>query len=310
MSCRVAIVTRALAPYHKALQEPFADAVGATGGHVRILYPQGTNSAFGYENTVPRSASLSVEHVPSIRVSPAIMSLGLRWKSEANETRLPSIRLWQALDRFDPALVWIHEYSPYSLAGLIWAKTHGRPVIVSTDIGMDNQHIFVRRACRWHRFWGCFVDGVIACTRGALKPLASQPMPVVAAFHAADSRKLKPHPQLARHEIQFVQTARVLPIKGADLLLAALARLRDDGVMNWKLRFVGPDHAGWGADQIARFRLQDQVEITGHLDGAALWDAFGNADVFVLATRSDTQMTAPSLPNGCRTSSIQHGASA
>lgn len=289
MNFGVAIVTRALAPYHKALQEPFADAVGAGGGRVRIFYPQGTASAFNYVSTVPRSHSLTVEHVLSARISPAIMSFGLRWKSEANETRLPSMQLWQALTRFNPALVWIHEYSPYSLTGLLWAKMHGRPVVVSTDIGRDNQHIFVKRACVWHRFWGRFTDGVIACTQGALKPLAPQPKPVVAAFHAADSRHLTPQSVRGDDEVlHFVQTARVQPIKGVDLLLAAFARLRDEGLTKWKLRLVGADQAGWGQAQIDRFGLQERVEITGHLDGSQLQDAFGKADVFVLATRSDT----------------------
>lgn len=290
MNVRVAIVTRALAPYHKALQEPFAESVAAAGGAVRIFYPMGTASAFDYAKTLPRATALSVEHVPSLRVPPALMKCGMRWKTEANESRLPSRAMWKALNHFDPHLVWVHELSPYSLAGLLWAKWHGRPVVFSTDIGRDNQQIFTPRACLWHRWWGLLADGVIACTMGAIRPMCKQPMPVVTAFHAADSRRLMPRAvNVPRGQpLRIIQTARVIYLKGVDLLLAALSQLRDEGVRDWQLKLLGKDQDGWGARQIELHQLGKQVEITGHLDGDALWEHFASADVFVLATRSDT----------------------
>jgi glycosyltransferase involved in cell wall biosynthesis len=113
---------------------------------------------------------------------------------------------------------------------------------------------------------------------------------MIEAYHAADSRKLRRNSEGARDwkGTRFVQVGRVLPRKGADLLLAALAWVRDQGRKDWELRLVGPDTDGWGAAHIARLGLGDHVKITGHLDGKALWDAFGEADVFTLATRQDT----------------------
>lgn len=288
---RVAIVTRALAPYHKALQEPFAEAVADSGGSVRIFYPQGTASAFDFDKTLPRSPAISVEHVPSLRVPPALMKMGMRWKTEANESRLPSREMWQALCAYDPHIIWVHELSPYSLAGLFWAKLHGRIVVFSTDIGSDNQEVFKPLACLWHRFWGRWSDGVIACTKGAMKPLCGMPLPVVSAFHAADSRQLMPQNtgiMKQQTDLCFIQTARVIYLKGADLLLAAFKKLQAEGINNWRLKLLGKDHDGWGAALIAKHQLENQVEITGHLDGSKLWEAFAASDVFVLATRSDT----------------------
>ncbi len=289
MNRRVAIVTRALAPYHKALQESFAEAAGADGGTVCLFYPEETASVFDLASTLPSAKNLTHEHVPSMRIPPAIMMLGQPWKTERMESRLPSTALWHALSRFDPGVVWMHEYSPYSLASMAWAKWHRRPIVVSTDVGFSNRNAFVPHAQYWHGFWSRWVDGVIANTRGAMQPITSVPKRVIAAFHAADSRKLKPSLQKTRkEEITFVQVGRVVPRKGADLLLAALAKLKDDGFTNWRLRLLGEDSNGWGKMQILKHGLEGRVEITGHLSGAALWGAFAQADVFVLATRQDS----------------------
>lgn len=288
---RVAIITRALAPYHKALQEPFADAVATSGGTVKIFYPQGTASAFDYEKTLPKSPAITIEHVPSMRVPPVLMKLGMRWKTEANESRLPSQKMWQTLSAYDPHIIWVHELSPYSLAGLLWAKLHGRIVVYSTEIGCDNEALLKSTACLWHRFWGRWADGVIACTKAALKPLCGLPIPVVSAFHAADSRHLIPKKndvKLTDSDLCFIQTASVTYRKGADLLLAALQKLQAEGIPNWRLKLLGKDHDGWGQAQISKYQLDDHVQIMGHLDGSQLWDSFASSDVFVLATRSDT----------------------
>jgi glycosyltransferase involved in cell wall biosynthesis len=114
---------------------------------------------------------------------------------------------------------------------------------------------------------------------------------VIKVFHSADSRKLCPQPPRSspeRAEVTFLQAGRVVPRKGGDLLLAALARLRDAGLTQWKLLLLGPDVEGWGTSQIEKYGLQAYVQITGHLEGDKLWQVFGQADVFVLATRQDT----------------------
>jgi glycosyltransferase involved in cell wall biosynthesis len=91
----------------------------------------------------------------------------------------------------------------------------------------------------------------------------------VAAFHAADSRKLMPLLRSIEDDdpILFVQVGRILPRKGTDLLLAALAQINAAGHRNWRLRLLGPDTDGWGRSHITRLGLDSQVEITGHLDG-------------------------------------------
>lgn len=290
MNRRIAIVTRARAPYHRALLEAFAEEIGAVGGEVRLFYPRGSASAFADSATVPQGQHLSVVWLETEAISAAAKGYGTRWKSEASGTQLPSQRLWHELDLFDPALVWVHEYSPYTLGALLWAKLRRRPVVVSSEVGLTNEHFFPWQVRLWHRLWSHLADGIIACSPAALQPSCGEERPVVAAYHAADSRKLLPRLRSIEDNdpIQFVQVGRILPRKGTDLLLAALAQLNAEGCRNWRLRLVGPDTDGWGRRHIMRFGLESQVEITGHLDGEALWQAFGQADAFVLATRQDT----------------------
>jgi glycosyltransferase involved in cell wall biosynthesis len=290
MNRRIAIVTRARAPYHRALLEAFAEEVGAAGGEVRLIYPRGSASAFADSATVPQGKHLSVVWLETETISAAAKGYGTRWRSEASGTQLPSWRLRHELDLFDPALVWIHEYSPYTLGALLWAKWRGRPVVVSSEVGLANEHFFPWQVRLWHRLWSHLADGIIACSPAALRPSCGEERPVVAAYHAADSRRLLPSLRSIEPgaPIQFVQVGRILPRKGADLLLAALAQLNAEGHRNWRLRLLGPDTDGWGVGHITRLGLESQVEIAGHLDGDALWQAFGQADAFVLATRQDT----------------------
>ena len=290
MNRRIAIVTRARAPYHKALQEAFAEEAGAAGGEVRLLYPRGSASVFSEDTTVPQGRHLSVSWLDAAEISAEAKGYGTRWKSEASGTQLPSQRLWQELNAFNPALVWVHEYSPYTLGALLWAKWHGRPVVASSEVDLANEHFFPLQVRLWHRLWSHLADGIIACSPAALRPGCGEDRPAVAAFHAADSRKLLPPLRFIEDDatIQFVQVGRIIPRKGADLLLAAFAQLNAAGHTHWRLRLLGPDTDGWGQSQITRLGLESKVEITGHLEGGALWQAFGQADVFVLATRQDT----------------------
>lgn len=287
---RVALVTRAWAPYHRALQESLAAAAHQDGGSLGLFYPQSAWCPFDLEEMRPRGQNVSLCQVRSGSVSPGWFQSSARWKSEGIGTRLPSVAQWRALDKFDPTLVWIHEFSPFCIGGLLFAKMRGLPVVVSSEVGRGNMMWFPSSVRLWHACWGSCVDGWIAQTPAARVPVCASQAPVMEAYHAADSRKLVRNSERVKawKGTLFVQVGRVLPRKGADLLLKALAWVRDQGRKDWELRLVGPDTDGWGAAQIARHGLADHVKITGHLDGKALWDVFGEADVFTLATRQDT----------------------
>ncbi|MFT7840970.1 glycosyltransferase family 4 protein [Saccharothrix sp. BKS2] len=70
--------------------------------------------------------------------------------------------------------------------------------------------------------------------------------------------------------------ASLTPRKGHDVLLAALRGVDAP----WTCAFVGPGEPPAGLD--------DRVEVTGPLTGAALADRYARADLFVLASRAET----------------------
>lgn len=275
MSARIAHVTRARAPYLRALQESFAGSLGE-GGHLTVIWPKNEGSDFPDASTMPVGDNITVEKVP----------VGLRIGSYRN---FPSPALWQALAEAKPDLVWIHEFSPFTLGGLLFAKRHGIPVVVSTEIGRSNAFFFPWTVRLWHRHWGHFADGFIANCPAAREPLCDEKRLVIDAFHAVDSRQFvpmekKPLPDLTT----FVFVGHLIPRKGVDFLLDAAVELRRRGRKNFQLRLIGRDPERWAVDGVLERGLDHEVEMPGFLSGQRLQDAIRNADVFVLPTRRDT----------------------
>ncbi len=84
--------------------------------------------------------------------------------------------------------------------------------------------------------------------------------------------------------------ASLTPRKGQDRLVEALAALPD---RRWTLVCVGPlrRHPGYAAalqDRITRLGLDDRVELTGPLTGAALETRYDDADLVVLVSWTET----------------------
>jgi glycosyltransferase involved in cell wall biosynthesis len=287
---RIALVTRARAPYHKALQEAFAQSLGA-GSSLRVFYPKDSFCPFDEGKTIPAGANISTTWIDSTRLSGGATSMLTRYRSEAIGTQLPSRVLWDALVEYEPDIVWAHEYSPYTLTGILFAKTRRIPVVVSSDVGRGNRDSFPWIVRMWHRLWGHLADGVIACTPSARQPLCETSAPFVEAYHAADSRVFVPaasgHAQ-KNGTTHFVFVGRVIPVKGIDLLLSAAARLKTLGRTQWDLRLIGSDDDGYGAALIDQFGLRNEVRITGFKEGEALRREFSEGDAFVIATRQDT----------------------
>lgn len=90
--------------------------------------------------------------------------------------------------------------------------------------------------------------------------------------------------------VHLLCVATVNAIKGHDLLIGALHRMRD---MNWHLCCAGSlTRDERTADTIRRMiierDLQHRVDLTGELDAAALATRYDRADLFVLGTRYET----------------------
>ena len=87
--------------------------------------------------------------------------------------------------------------------------------------------------------------------------------------------------------IQLLSVGAVVPRKGYDVLVASLATLSE---LPWHLSIAGnlradPEAAAALEKDIARFRLAARVTLFGAVPQTRLAELYGNADVFVLASR-------------------------
>ncbi len=81
---------------------------------------------------------------------------------------------------------------------------------------------------------------------------------------------------------------RVHKQKGLDMLLHAW-RVVQDRFPEWRLRVVGPDNCGYLGElqQLARTLNLHRVEFSGPLSGVQKWQAYRDADLFVLPSYSE-----------------------
>jgi glycosyltransferase involved in cell wall biosynthesis len=87
--------------------------------------------------------------------------------------------------------------------------------------------------------------------------------------------------------VHLLAVGAVVPRKGYDVLVTALAALRD---LPWRLTIVGaldrdPETAAELRASIARLDLASQVHVAGAVTAERLTELYGEADVFVLASR-------------------------
>lgn len=286
---RITLLTRARAPYLRALHECFATALAEDGSSFTIVWPADFDDGFPQSETIPSAPNLAIVHADAAKLDGPVSLLTQRWKNERIPSRLPSRAVWQSLSQSRPNLIWIHEFSPFTLTGLLLAKQRGIPVVVSTEVGRRNAMMFTASVRVWHRLWGHLVDGVIACCPAAREPMCGEALPVVDAFHAVDSRQFTPRDPSAQNAITtFVYVGQMVPRKGLDLLMQAAGRLLREGFDRFKIRLVGRDSDQLASALADRHGLRSKVELTGFLSGGALQDAVRSADVFVLPTRQDT----------------------
>jgi len=87
--------------------------------------------------------------------------------------------------------------------------------------------------------------------------------------------------------LRLLAVGAIVPRKGYDVLIEALAQLKD---RNWQLAIVGdptrsPDTVKRLARAIVHYRLIDRIELTGSVTQACLTELYSAADLFVLPSR-------------------------
>lgn len=108
--------------------------------------------------------------------------------------------------------------------------------------------------------------------------------------------------------LRLLSVGSVVPRKGYDVLVSALRTLKD---RPWRLTVVGahraPDTARALTEQIQSAGLADRISLAGAIDDAALAQAYGRADLFVMSSLFEgygmvlTEALARGLPIVCTT---------
>jgi glycosyltransferase involved in cell wall biosynthesis len=264
-----AIFSKARGTYYKPLYEAFAQAQPAPW-RTLLVWPANNGNEHPDELVTPRARNLDLLTIAADRSRPR--------------------QAWRMLNAHSVRGILVHEYSAFTLQALIYAKVHGLPVAVLTDVGRRNAHQFNLRVRLWHNFWSRFVNGIAAGCPAAHDSLSGRSLPTTAVYHAVDSRIYMPHRSERKPEdpVVFAYVGKLIQPKGLDLMLHAAACLKKRCETPFKLRLIGRGDEEWLRRLIHQHGLQDDVEIPGFLSGESLRNALQTADVFVLPSRQDT----------------------
>jgi glycosyltransferase involved in cell wall biosynthesis len=284
-----AILTKARATYFKPLWEGFAAAVPADA-RVLLILPRDHSSEHPVELTTPVHERLVIEEVGARIVSQSADHGAMAKHHGGQSTALPSREAWRFLRAARPRGVIVHEYSPFTLTGLIYAKLHRVPLLVMTEVGRGNARFFAWKTRCWHAWWSCFANGIIAACPAARTPLNGRTPPSFPAYHAVDAHQFTPSAEKhgPQSPVIFAFSGQLIHRKGLDLFFQAAEMLRTQAGDVFRLRIIGGGDMAWAKNEAEKHGVGDLVEWAGFLSGDAMRDALGTSDVFVLPTRQDT----------------------
>lgn len=268
----VAVVTPHKATYFKPLYEAFARAQPHPW-RTEIVWPAEHRSEHPGELLTPVASNLAIHRVRGRARGP--------W-------HFPPPDLKRLLARLSPRAVLAQEYGPMAVGAIWFAWRRRIPVVVLTEVGRRNAHFFSVRTRLWHAFWSRWIDGIVAACPAAHEPPGGRWLPAMAAYHAVDSRLYRPLPKYGAGPVVFAYVGQLIPRKGLDLWLEAAKLLSAGGRKDFRLRLIGGGDDAWLRAAVAAAGLESQVEWCGFLSGAALREALGTSDVFVLPSRRDT----------------------
>lgn len=282
------VLTKARATYYKPLWEGFAEAQRAPWT-TTLIWPAEHECEHPDELTTPVHERVRVIGTTSRSVrKPGAFSNGSHYRGSF--TALPSRRVTQVMDANGVRGMIIHELSPYTVTGLIWAKWQGLPVVLMTEVGRANAGMFHVSVRWWHALWGRWADAILAACPAAREPVCGRAMPVYEAFHAVDAGLFVPEKREGGNAgpVVFVFSGQFIARKGLDLWFQAAGRLRERVGDGFRLRLMGLGSEDWARAEAERAGVADLCDWRGYLTKEAMREAMASADVFVIPSRFDT----------------------
>ncbi|MEK7762558.1 MAG: glycosyltransferase [Nitrospirota bacterium] len=211
--------------------------------------------------------------------------------------RSPMMRKWLREQAESRSVDLIHNHSLWMMPNVypgIIARDHGIPLIVSPR-GTLSEWAMQSGSLVKKMFWpmlqqpalkgaACFHATAESEYKDIRRMGFDQPVAIIP--NGVDIPDPRPREQTDTRRLLFL--GRVHPKKGLDLLLPAWQKVQDK-FPKWRLQIAGPDNNGYlGQMQHLASRLNLQrIDFVGPLKGRQKWQAFQEAELFVLPTYSE-----------------------
>ena len=277
MPPRVAILPPVPVPY----REPLFRALAARGRvDPRVIYLSASQPGWDQPSSwFPGSHDYSSEALPAWQ------------RGRAGRTPLMVARgIGKALTAARPECVVSWEYGPATMRALVWARRHGVPLLVFSELTPWSDPALSALQRRVHRLLAPRVDGfIVAGSQGVerLRGLGVSPSIVEVALQSADLEGLG-DPAAAREArgaagpVRILAVGRLVPDKNLDVLIDAFADAGfADGEAELEIRGTGPLEPELRS---LAWRLEVPVELPGPVAPRELGAVYANADVLALVS--------------------------
>ena len=285
---RLNILTHALAPYRMELYDQVMLALGSSW-EGELIYGQDQQKDHQWRHLFDRKWNFTPVLAPAAEVPNWVFEMMRRVGLVRHPFVLPAVKAGRTALHPRPTLLWILEYSSYTIPALLQAWAEGIPVIVSTEMGRG----MPRQDFSWvaemkHRLMGRLVQGQVASSPWARRPCAEGIERIVVSPHAINTDKYTVLPEARPAVPVFLFVGNLIPRKGLDLWFAACAQLRRECNAPFRICLVGGGDESWARGVAAAEGLTDIVEFAGFKEGTELISEYQRASVFVLPSRYDT----------------------
>jgi len=211
--------------------------------------------------------------------------------------RSPAMHHWLSEQAESGAVDLIHNHSLWMMPNVYpgqVARRHGVPLIVSPR-GTLSEWAMQSGSPLKKVFWPLLQRPALAAAACFHATADSEyedirrmgfRQPVAIIPNGIDIPELLPKVENECRTLLFL--GRIHPVKGLDMLLPAW-RAVQDRFPEWYLKIVGPDNRGYLGEmqRLASELRLERVEFSGALFGAQKWQAYRDADLFVLPTYSE-----------------------
>jgi 1,2-diacylglycerol 3-alpha-glucosyltransferase len=303
---RIALFTDSFYPELGGIQDSImatARELGARGHRVMIFAPAAAPEDFERAGLPPGEPKLGER----VRVH-RLFSVPLPGSTGQSRLVFPTLQRWRTLARFDPEVIHSHTFLGTGLEALAVSRQLGLPLIGTNHWAIGGFSLYapmareaVARGC-WRSVVGYYnrCDWVSAPSRatfqemgkhGFRKPggVISNPIDIERFHPPRPGERQALKAQLGLSDATVVYAGRLAREKRIEVLLRALPALCKR-VPTAELVLAGHGTARESLEGLAReLGVADRVRFAGTLSHVALAELFRAADVFALASTSESQ---------------------